>query len=114
MLDHAGIKWRVIVVSACFSGSFVDALASQTTLVATAASADRESFGCASGRDFTYFGEALLRDALTADGSLVDAFRAAEAAIGARERREGLKASEPQLYIGARIQAQLDRYFNAR
>ena len=46
MLDASGIKNRVIVVSACHSGSFVPPLAGPTTLVITAARADRTSFGC--------------------------------------------------------------------
>jgi hypothetical protein len=39
MLDASGIRWRVIVVSACYSGGFVDALKNDSTLVVTAADA---------------------------------------------------------------------------
>lgn len=46
MLDKAGIKWRMIVISACYSGGFVKALQGPTTLVATAAAGDKTSFGC--------------------------------------------------------------------
>ena len=35
-LDKSGIKWRVIVVSACYSGSFINELKSPDTLVITA------------------------------------------------------------------------------
>ena len=37
LLDDAGIKWRIIVVSACYSGGFVDALQDDNTLIVTAA-----------------------------------------------------------------------------
>ena len=37
MLDDSGIRYRVIVISACHSGSFIHALANPTTLVITAA-----------------------------------------------------------------------------
>ena len=38
-LDKSGIKWRVIVVSACYSGSFINELKSPDTLVITASAA---------------------------------------------------------------------------
>src|SRR5262249_44298578 len=46
-LDDAGIGWRIIVISACFSGSFIEALHDERTVILTAASAERQSFGCA-------------------------------------------------------------------
>ncbi|MBL8660458.1 MAG: hypothetical protein JNM75_11960 [Rhodospirillales bacterium] len=107
MLDDAGIGWRVIIVSACYSGSFIDALRSERTLVITAARADRASFGCAAGNQFTYFGEALFAGALRHGGSLVAGFQAAALSIAARERREGLRPSLPQLELGDAIAAKL-------
>ncbi len=107
MLDNAGIGWRVIIVSACYSGGFIDALRSDRTLVITAARADRASFGCAAGNQFTYFGEALFAGALRHGGSLVDGFRAATLSIAAREREEGLRPSLPQLDVGGAIAAKL-------
>src|SRR5206468_2735190 len=59
LLDDAGIKWRIVVVSACYSGAYIDALRDDQTLVMTASQADRPSFGCSEKRDATYFGEAL-------------------------------------------------------
>ena len=63
-LSDAGIKWRVIIISACYAGGFIDALKNPRTIVITAAAADRTSFGCSNDRDLTYFGEAFFRDAL--------------------------------------------------
>ncbi len=63
-LDASGIEWRVIIVSACYAGTFIDPLKTDRTLVITAADAEHTSFGCADDRDLTYFGEAFLRDAL--------------------------------------------------
>ena len=45
-LTATPIKWKVIVVSACYSGSFIPALQDDNTLVITASRADRNSFGC--------------------------------------------------------------------
>lgn len=108
MLDEAGIKWRVIVISACYSGGFIDALKSDETFVATAAAADRTSFGCGSQSEFTYFGEALFKDELAHEFSFVSAVDKAKAIIEAREQREQITASLPQHWVGAAIKAKLD------
>jgi hypothetical protein len=106
-LRESGIKWRVIIISACYAGAFIDSLRNPQTIVITAAAADRTSFGCSSDRDLTYFGEAFYRDALPDAGSLQDAFEAAKSAIAARERREGVTASNPQAFFGVKMQAKL-------
>lgn len=102
-LDEAGIRWRVIVVSACYSGQFIRALENPQTLLITAAARDRASFGCAHDNAWTYFGEAYFRHALLKTRSFIGAFRYAEALIRRRERREGKEPSEPQIRLGAEI-----------
>jgi len=106
-LDEAGIKWRVLLVSACYSGNFIDVLKDDYTLVMTASAADRQSFGCSNARDFTYFGEAVFRDALSRERAFIPAFQSAIAAINQREANEKLSPSSPQLSIGSRIGAKL-------
>ena len=106
-LRQSGIKWRVIIVSACYAGAFIDSLKSPTTAVITAAAADRTSFGCGTDSDLTYFGEAFYRDALPEAKTLRDAFDKAKAAIGVRERRERQEASKPQAFFGTQIDAKL-------
>ena len=69
-LRESAIKWRVIIISACYAGGFIDALSDPQTIVIAAAAADRTSFGCSNDRDLTYFGEAFYRDALPAAHSL--------------------------------------------
>jgi hypothetical protein len=106
-LSDSGIKWRVIIVSACYAGGFIDALKDARSIVITAAAADRTSFGCSNDRDLTYFGEAFFRDALPDARSLRDAFDKAKSAIAVRERREGVDASKPQAYFGPELEAKL-------
>jgi hypothetical protein len=103
MLDAAGIKWRVLVISACYSGSFIDVLKDENTVIITASAADRTSFGCGHDGPFTYFGEAFFGQALRDELSFSSAFRKAKARIEQRERTEGLTASEPQLHEGEKI-----------
>jgi len=106
-LSDSGIRWRVIIISACYAGGFIDALKNPRTIVITAAAADRTSFGCSNDRDLTYFGEAFFRDALPEARSLRDAFERAKSAIALREHRERVDASRPQAYFGAELEAKL-------
>ncbi|MGR8949663.1 MAG: C13 family peptidase [Gammaproteobacteria bacterium] len=107
MLDDAFIYWRVIIISACYSGSFIEQLKSPTTLIMTAASADRASFGCEHSRDWTYFGEALFIEALSENPTLLAAFNAAKTIVAERESAEGKEASNPQIWIGEAMKAYL-------
>ena len=111
IVDSAQLPWRIVVVSACYSGGYIDALMSPTTLVMTASSAENVSFGCEHGREFTYFGEALYQDKPArdklADGDYQGAFRTAAATVAAREEEEGLAPSEPQISVGTDIAAKL-------
>jgi hypothetical protein len=106
-LRESGIKWRVIIISACYAGGFIGALRDPQTIVITAAAADRTSFGCSNDRDLTYFGEAFYRDALPTARTLREAFDTAKAAIAARERLEHVTPSNPQAYFGAEMEAKL-------
>ncbi len=103
MLQDSGIKWRVIVVSACYSGGFIEPLRDDNTIVITASSAERSSFGCESGRDFTYFGEAYFRDALARTTSFTKAFELARSIVAEREAKEKLEPSLPQMWVGRAI-----------
>jgi hypothetical protein len=107
MLRASGIRWQVVVVSACFSGLFVEPLAHNETIVITAASKTRTSFGCSDDRDLTYFGEAFWRDALPGAAHLRDAVEASRKIIRAREKEEGVKPSHPQSYFGPLLDAKL-------
>jgi Peptidase C13 family len=106
-LGESGIKWRVIIISACYAGGYIESLKNPRTIVITAAAADRTSFGCSNDRDLTYFGEAFYRDALPDARSLRDAFEKAKSAIAVRERGERVEASKPQAFFGAELEAKL-------
>lgn len=107
-LDEAGIKWRVLMISACYSGTFVDALKDPYTVIATASAKDRTSFGCGDHNDFTYFGEAVLKDQLSHRHGIVEALQEASAEIARREQAEGIEEhSEPQTFVGEAIAPKL-------
>jgi Peptidase C13 family len=106
-LDASGIRWRVVVVSACYAGVFIDELKSETTAIVTAADAAHSSFGCEEDRELTWFGEAFLKDALPGASSLEEAFHKASGLIARREETEHETHSNPQLSMGGLIRRKL-------
>jgi hypothetical protein len=100
MLDHAGFKNRLIILQACFSGQFVDALAASRTVVATASSSMKSSFGCSAGNDWTFFGYALINQAMRQPDTFVRQFRRAFVTILEWEQRAGFESSSPQISVG--------------
>lgn len=107
MLDKSGIKHKVVVVSACYSGIFVNAVKSPTTMVLTASSEDRRSFGCADESRFTYFGQALLEQAIPYTDSFSAAFEKAKSLVEQREQEEDKKPSKPQIHTAESIELKL-------
>jgi hypothetical protein len=107
LLDESGIRFRVIVVSACYSGGFIRTLASPNTMVITASSADRASFGCRNGAQWTDFGKAFFKEALPTTGSFEGALQKARELIAQREKAAKLPASEPQIFVGDAIRERL-------
>ena len=107
MLHDSGIKWKVLVISACYSGGFIEPLKDENTLVITATDAHNQSFGCDNGKDFTWFGKAYFDEALRRTRSFPEAFEFARQAVAQREREQNLPASNPQMYVGAAIKDKL-------
>jgi len=114
LLDRSGIKRRVVVVSACYSGTFVDVLKDPETLVIAASAADKTSFGCSSGADFTYFGKAYFDEALRETFSFSEAFEIARPVIAERELKGNLRSSDPRMFVGEGIKAALQEFVSLR
>jgi len=115
LLKESGIRWKVVVVSACFSGGFIDPIKDARTLVITAARHDRTSFGCADKNDFTYFGRAFFKEALPASSSFPEAFDKAKALIKTWEEKDAgtdgkPDYSQPQIHAPTAITEYLQRW----
>jgi Peptidase C13 family len=114
MLEESGIGPAVIVVSACFSGSFIDDIAAPDRLVITAARGDRSSFGCRDGAEWTEFGQSFFDRALRIEPDPRKAFPLAVQDVARKESADGLTPSLPQISEGAEIGAALDRLLAVR
>jgi hypothetical protein len=100
LLTALGIRNRLVLVSACYSGAFVPVLQSPSTAIVTASSYDRASFGCRSDNDWTFFGDALINHALRTPQPLASAAAEALRTIGRWEAQGDLTPSQPQVSIG--------------
>ena len=104
-LLSAGIRRSIIVISACYSGTWIPALATPDSIVITAARKDRTSFGCDDKRELTFFGEAFLHGPLAQGASLREAFDHAKSQVAGGEVSGALLPSEPQVHIGKNMLA---------
>ena len=100
-LAELGIEKRLLLISACYSGVFVPALASDDTAIITASAENRTSFGCQPDNDWTFFGDALVNRAMRKPQSLLMAHREATLSIADWESRMRVPASLPQARIGS-------------
>jgi hypothetical protein len=110
-LDDAGIRHRVVSISACFSGSWIAPLADEDSLLMTAAAADHTSSGCGRRSPLTFFGRAMYDELLrTQTRSFTEAHAKARELILRREEEAGKDDgySNPQIRVGSRVGAVLD------
>ncbi|NRB42837.1 MAG: hypothetical protein HRU20_30935 [Pseudomonadales bacterium] len=110
MLDDSGIKHKVVIISACYSGAFIEPLKDEHTLIITAASKDNRSFGCDDDRLFTYFGKAFFEQSLNKSNSFTETFQKAKELINTWEQEKDLKPSKPQIASSKGIEKQLDKW----
>lgn len=103
ILDGLGIRNRVLILSACYSGIFVPAVSSDTTALFTAASSERPSFGCMAENDWTFFGDAMINHGLRKPQPLEKASDEARGLIGEWEGGASLQPSNPQVSIGDKV-----------
>jgi len=96
-------KPTLLLLSACYSGSFMPLLRGPSRVVLTASSAERPSFGCQPDSRNTFFIEELLRQPDITSRSLQEAVEHARIAIDKRERSMRLKPSQPQAFFGAAV-----------
>ncbi len=103
ILKSTGIKHKVIVLSACYSGGFIDDLKDDQSIVITSAAADRTSFGCGDDSHFTYFAKAYFKEALASKIDFVAAFYKAKTLVNEWEKSEKQKESNPQIYTAPEV-----------
>ncbi len=107
-LDSSGIKHKVVVISSCYSGQFVEGLKDDNSLIMSASDPESTSFGCSDENDFTYFGRAYFSESLSEADSFEHAFHSGKALIEQWEKEEGLSPSNPMIHVGKNIKPHLN------
>ncbi|MEN0037051.1 MAG: C13 family peptidase [Cellvibrio sp.] len=110
LLKQTGIKHRVVVLSACYSGGFIDDLKDSNTMVMTAAAADKTSFGCADDSLFTYFGKAYFKESLKPGVDFEQAFYQAKELVAGWEKEQKITKSNPQIATNPGVLKQVKRW----
>jgi hypothetical protein len=104
IVNQTGVRHRVVIISACYSGIFIPGLATPDTLVITAADAHHPSFGCEDKAKWTYFGDAFFNSALRQSPTLKEAFARAHTLVSSWELRSGFEPSNPQMAGGENVE----------
>ncbi len=96
-----GDRPTVLLISACYSGVFVEPLAAPNRIILTAAREDRTSFGCSAEATYTYWDGCLITEwesATTWRGLYDEVSKCIEA-----KERGGFTPSYPQGFFGADV-----------
>jgi hypothetical protein len=101
LLDAAGIRWRIIVMSSCAAGAWIDALKDDDTVVIASSAADVRGADCAAGLRPSVFGDVFFGEAMRKGEDVAHAFEAARKQLVAR------RAAEPVISIGPAIAERL-------
>lgn len=102
-----GARPTVVIVSACYSGVFVNALAAPNRMILTAASRERTSFGCGAEETYPWFDGCVI-ETLTDATDFLSLAAGARACVARKEAEAGIdRPSEPQLFVGSEMQLRL-------
>jgi|KBSMisStandDraft_5_1062788.scaffolds.fasta_scaffold51616_2 hypothetical protein len=102
-----GERPTVVVVSSCYSGVFINALARPNRMIVTAARRDRTSFGCGGTNRYPYF-DACFLAAMNRANDFRTAAVDADRCVARLERQTRMSPpSDPQIFIGRQIAARL-------
>ncbi|MZR64251.1 C13 family peptidase [Alcanivorax sp. DP30] len=103
-LNALRVKHQWVVISACYSGQWVNALAAPQRAVFSSAAQDRTSFGCSDDSERTWFSRALYGEDMSAGIHDPDAwFAAANDRVTAMEVEQGIGEDDhslPQKSVG--------------
>ena len=102
-----GARPTVVIVSACYSGIFINALSAPNRMVLTAASRERTSFGCGADETWPWFDGCILETLPTAADFLALAAGARDCVARKEQEHAVDLPSEPQLFVGSEMQLRL-------
>src|SRR5688572_19463511 len=100
-----GDQPTVVLISACYSGVFLDpVMLRPNRIILTAAASDRTSFGCSSENQYTYWDGCLI-DNLTHSDNWNTLYGAIQRCVESKEARNRFTPSLPRAFFGDGIPA---------
>jgi hypothetical protein len=102
-LAPLGNRPTVVIIAACFSGSFLPELQGERRIVITSASGTRASFGCQANSRNTFFTEELFANDFDVSKSLSQIMAGAKVRVAQREHALKFPNSEPQISVGTKV-----------
>ena len=95
-----GDQPTVVLISACYSGVFLDpVMLKPNRIILTAAAADRTSFGCSSENQYTYWDGCLI-DSLTQSDNWNVLYGALQRCVESKEAQRRFTPSLPRAFFG--------------
>ena len=94
-----GTAPTVVMVSACYSGQFIQPLHADNRIIMTAASAQRPSFGCSEAQEYTFWDGCVI-DHFERSSTWENLYANVKQCIAQKEQQLGYPASQPQAYFG--------------
>ena len=94
-----GTAPTVVMVSACYSGQFIQPLHADNRIIMTAASAQRPSFGCSEAQEYTFWDGCVI-DHFERSNTWENLYANVKQCIAQKEQQLGYPASQPQAYFG--------------
>ena len=94
-----GTAPTVVMVSACYSGQFIQPLRADNRIIMTAASAQRPSFGCSEAQEYTFWDGCVI-DNFERSSTWENLYTNVKQCIAQKEQHLGYPASQPQAYFG--------------
>lgn len=95
----------LVVLSACYSGAFIEPLKAPNRVVLTATDVRRTSFNCRYPGSHTPFAEALFGQPEAVSRSAMEWMTEAQKSIAAQEKRRKLPPSRPRMFVGDEAKA---------
>jgi hypothetical protein len=114
MLEALGVRRKVLVVSACYSGNWLNRLKDENTLILTSSRDDRVSFGCGDDSEMTWFTRALYQSVGLSLASPDQMFDSIQRQIREWEEEQGMEEmhwSYPQFHLGEDLREWLAQRF---
>ena len=103
LAEGCGSLPTVVIVSACYSGTFIDNGARRPNrVILTAAATNRTSFGCGADDEYTYYDWCLLHQ-LDGASTWGDLAQSTKTCVEGLERKIGARPSQPQLFVGSEV-----------